>query len=552
MTPRLPIVLSLMTLAVVAFITGCSGAHRYNSRLVAADSLMQANPDSALAIIEAVNPDSLTTPDDRAYRDLLRTQARYKCYADIIAGDDSAATRAITYYKQHSREREKLTRAYLYKGAVMEELGHPDSAMFFYKTAEAKADDKDYINLGQINIRIANLYRLNYGDEQTCYEKYKLAYDYYCLTDNEQLQFYSLYYMFMMVGITHHDRIENLYSKAINLATKLKDDEKIFDIYELRCRQLSRVDSSRHEAKQLALYCLNNYGQYINNDLLLDLAYLYAIENKIDSSRAFIRYVDESLNPEERQHISVRKYEVYSIIAKCEGKLDVCNSLIAESNTLSDSITNNTDKYGIEKIENLFNKHKDNNRLSQINRLKWLIISLLGIAFLVITLLVIANQRRLHNIKAIIKELNGTKLEHHDELLNQIEIKDGIIEQLITNMVALMKSCTNNELNKSTPTIAQQIKNTILNLVNDDFWTELKNHLDKKHHGIITRIALNPQITKKDLRLIELTCCGFSYLEIAIIMDYSPRYVLNKRKTIVHKMGIDMPLQEYLNGIMLE
>ena len=58
---QLPLIISL-ALVLVAAVTGCGGAHRYDSRLTAADSLMQPNPDSALALIEAVCPDSL--PDE--------------------------------------------------------------------------------------------------------------------------------------------------------------------------------------------------------------------------------------------------------------------------------------------------------------------------------------------------------------------------------------------------------------------------------------------------------------------------------------------------------
>ena len=156
-------------LLLVAVVTGCHRAPRYDSRLVAADSLMHDYPDSALAIIDAVSLDSLATEADHAYRDLLITQARYKCY--IVATTDSDINRALAYYQRHSGEREKLTRAYIYKGAVMEELGHPDSAMLYYKHAEANAAPNDYFNLGQINTRIASLYRIYYADKQTCYNK---------------------------------------------------------------------------------------------------------------------------------------------------------------------------------------------------------------------------------------------------------------------------------------------------------------------------------------------------------------------------------------------
>ena len=145
----------LLMLVLVAGVTGCDGLRRYDARLVRADSLMQPDPDSALAIVGAI--DSLAGDANLAYRDLLLTQARYKCYVDITAGDDSAITRAMAWYSAHGGEREKLTRAYLYKGAVMQELGHVDSAMYYYKTAEVTADPKDYANLGKIHTRIAAL-----------------------------------------------------------------------------------------------------------------------------------------------------------------------------------------------------------------------------------------------------------------------------------------------------------------------------------------------------------------------------------------------------------
>ena len=116
-------VIHIICLAVLlTIVTGCGGAHRYDTHLVQADSLMWTDADSALTTLTAI--DSLTGMSNLAYRDLLMTQARYKCYADITAADDSAITRTMDYYRAHSGEREKLTRAYLYKGAVMEELGH--------------------------------------------------------------------------------------------------------------------------------------------------------------------------------------------------------------------------------------------------------------------------------------------------------------------------------------------------------------------------------------------------------------------------------------------
>ena len=163
----------VVALVLVAVVTGCGGMHRYDARLAAADSLMHDVPDSALALVQAVDPASLTREGDRAYRDLLLTQARYRCY--ITATSDSDINRALAYYRRHDGEREKLTRAYIYKGAVMEELGHPDSAMLYYKHAEATAAPDDYFNLGYTNMRMGALYRDHYSMDGKHIEKYETA-----------------------------------------------------------------------------------------------------------------------------------------------------------------------------------------------------------------------------------------------------------------------------------------------------------------------------------------------------------------------------------------
>ena len=173
----MPLVIMVIIAVLVAVVMGCDGSHRYDRRLTAADSLMRTDPDSALAIVGAVDRDSLADEGDRAYRDLLLTQARYRCY--IIATSDSDINRALAYYRSHGGEHEKLTRAYIYKGAVMEELGHPDSAMFYYKTAEATAAPDDYFNLGYSNMRIAELYQNDNIKDSIVLERMKKAHHFF-------------------------------------------------------------------------------------------------------------------------------------------------------------------------------------------------------------------------------------------------------------------------------------------------------------------------------------------------------------------------------------
>ena len=536
-----------LLVVLVALFMGC-GRARYDARLVQADSLMWTTPDSALATLAAI--DSLAGEATQAYRDLLMTQARYKTYQDITTSDDSAITRAMNYYRAHSGQREKLTRACLYKGAVMEELGHVDSAMYYYKTAEAAADPTDYLNLGQINTRIADLYRLNNCNEQTCFEKYQIAYRYHILADNKKMQLKNLCRMYMINGITKFVGQDTIFRKAINLANELQDDKMKFYMIELRCRQLSRSDSSSHQAKQMALECYKDFQPYINNDLLLDLAYLYAKENKLDSANLFLATVDGSVGEADQARITVRRLEILSIIAQHEGNADVSDRLTAVSSGISDSIMNCSDRFGIERIENDFNRLSNADNMSRISYLRWAIILLAVGALIVVLSLSMTFFQRLRRIKAIIALSETANSASLEQLLGQLDAKSVVVERLLSNLVALIKAATHEGALKAAPHLAQQVQETIVDVANDDFWNELRGFLDRNHGGIISKLEQMYSLKEKDLKFLELTCCGFSHAEIAIILNYSPKYVFSKRKILAQKMGLDMPLQDYVNSLM--
>ena len=550
MTPRLPIVLSLITLvAIVAGVTGCGGAHCDN-RLTAADSLMQTNPDSALAIVSAI--DSLVTEGDRAYRDLLLTQARYKAYREITAGDDSAVTRAMAWYRAHGGEREKLTRAYIYKGAVMQELGHVDSAMYYYKTAEVNADPKDYANLGQINTRIGDLYRWYYGDPQRCYELFKQALKYYRITGDKRLQYDCLLNMGGCSGIIRIGNPEQLLSEASQLAIELGDSAKYYKSQEYLCRQLAYYGDSIAKAKQIAFQCLKNYRQFINVNLMIDLADIYAKSEMPDSARYYLAYADASASAINPEQIKARKYSIRSRIARLEGNMTQSSHYDMLSHQVTDSILNSNQRYQIQQIENTFDNHRHTSFLSQISRLQWAILGLVLSALLVIMLLTLGYMRRIRNTRAIIKQLSEIDIDRQLNPFQRMDDKSGVIEHLLSNLVALIRLSSKNGTRNSTSQLSQQIKETIVDVANDDFWNELRNYLDKKHHGIISNLEQIHHLTEKDLRFIELSCCGFSYVVMAIILDYSPNYVLNKRKILASKMGLDTTLQEHLEQLMME
>ena len=536
----------LLIVVLGATVSGCGASHRYDSRLTAADSLMRLDPDSALAIVQAVVRDSLTSDGDRAYRDLLLTQARYRCY--VTATSDSDINRALSYYRAHSGEREKLTRSYIYKGAVMEVLGHPDSAMFYYKTAEATAAPNDYFNLGQINIRIASLYRNFYADFHKCYEKYNNALKYYEYIGDKRMQQRCIFNMGICAGITHTENPNKLLERVLVMATELKDSAAQYECKESMCRQLSLNDSSLKESKVLAFDCLKNYKQYVNEDLFLDIAYIYTRENKFDSAMDFIDLVDEQqcLDSNRREQIQYRKNGILSSIAEHNGDMSLYRSSNDSATHISEQIHNDKTKHIIQSIENQQERKLTQKKDKDNNTLKVIIWGSLAVFVLILMILTHFFLRKLNRTEALIKEIQENGVNAHKDLIKQISGKDSEIAHFITSLVELLRMALQTKTVSQKLSLDSQLKSLVSQTTNDDFWHELLVHIDNSYNKIISRLSQNPRIKKSDLRFIGLACCGFSYAEIAFIMDYSPKYISNKRKSIAKKLGLNEPLLSYL------
>ena len=264
-----------LIVVLVAVVTGCSGAHRYDGRLVAADSLMRSNPDSALALLEALPVDSLTTEGDRAYHGLLISQARYKAY--VVATSDSDINRALAYYRKHSREREKLTRAYIYKGAVMEELDHPDSAMFYYKHAETVADSYDYFNLGFCNLRIGELYQYHVADADSAVRaRMRKAMDCFMACRDTNYIVIAMGNLGSYLYRINNDSARLLLSQAISLARVIDSPLRYF--YQSKLAGICFYLEDYLQTKALVLDIINN-GKDVYYE---NLFYYYA-------ARSFIR-----------------------------------------------------------------------------------------------------------------------------------------------------------------------------------------------------------------------------------------------------------------------
>lgn len=133
MSKRAGHILTVILLAAIALTTGSCYRHGTTwDKLNAAESFMDAKPDSALAILEKIPASDINGKVEKARYALLKSMALDKNYIDTTTFD--VLQPAIDYYIKHGSPDEQL-RTYYYQGRIYQNQGDDDSAMNSFMNA---------------------------------------------------------------------------------------------------------------------------------------------------------------------------------------------------------------------------------------------------------------------------------------------------------------------------------------------------------------------------------------------------------------------------------
>jgi len=137
--------LRILFSVICLFMLGCSLT---TSELKIAEQIMETAPDSALTILRNIQPNQLTTSDDKALYGLLLFQALDK--NKLTLKPDSLINFSIDYY-QNNNDKHHLANAYFFKARTYKYAQHYDEATLLYlKALDNCEDNKEYALLGKI------------------------------------------------------------------------------------------------------------------------------------------------------------------------------------------------------------------------------------------------------------------------------------------------------------------------------------------------------------------------------------------------------------------
>lgn len=558
------IVLAVSLVVFCGLLFGCrNGTPLYDKRLTVADSVMHQIPDSALRSLEAIDGKTLTHQADRAYHALLLSQARYRCY--VIATSDSLINIALYYYQRHSDETEKLTRAFIYKGAVMEELGEPESAMTYYKRALTVAAPDDHFNQGYIRIRIGRVYRNNMVADSSDITMYKEGLSYFKMVPDT---FYILTCL-SEIGSSYvrfnSDSMMHYLEQAEELAMQLNEDRQLQTIQEYMAdrKMFSDDPADIEKAKLIALQQIkDSLDSYEHDHMLMVAAYTLARQHKTDSAILFLRQIsNEGLSlPGQRVFYN----RCLAQLALNKGDIAQYQHYFERADYLSDSVSTNEVQRQLLEVE-----AKYDNEALKYQALKYksfwltslllaaLIVSVLAILLMVIRKKAATRKRQLQEGNDAIERIMGDTARLTSQLReNQMMSED--LKQVIRNQIDVFTRLVEQHYLKfaHAPKKFSELfhQSYSINGPESTFWTGLRAYADSTCGGIITHMVTEcPELSESDVNFLSLYCCDLPTTIIMACMGYNEVHsVYNKKRRIAEALQLDGSLDDYIQYFRTE
>ena len=559
----------LLMSIVAALLWSCGGGHdaRVTAELDRADSLLRTSDtaahSAALRQMLALDTARALQADEalRARLALLLTQAQFKCY--MPPSSDSLISIALRYYtKNHnnSTDQELYTRTLIYDGYTAQMTGNPQKAMQYYLQAEEAADPKDHFNLGYVNMRIAVLLASFYASDGSDVEHYKKAYWHFLLSGERRYQGICLGNMGAILRITDNKAAKPYLYKGMELMKEVGDSTCYYDFSEMLAMSYL-IDCENQKAKKIIRGLINN--QHFSSDrILYTAAQIYNAINQTDSAALF--YSMTNPYPKDPQLMAIR-LQTKRLLYRGKGYFSEVNTVTNEYEQLINKLDDNPIKSELVSIEKGFRQQSHNRQAIKDSRLKRFYVGFAFSLILLLAIFILYHSKKRRDWITLTSQMRNEELNNHTDMLDSIKKlskevnqKDYLVSESVSRIsqleshvfshIEMMREIIALSVKGNKLLSAQQIKTIVENQTSgDDFWEELESYTNYRFDSIIEHIKSNFKLTENDIRVIELTFCGYTYLEITLLMKYkNPNSVSNKRIKIMKKMGLSFSLMDYL------
>ena len=571
----------------------------FQPELAKAEAMMYRYPDSALHILQGIQPDIPSENEQYATWALLMTQAQYK---NQIEQSDSLINIAYSYFTKHDNAQRKALALY-YKGILRHESHHAEDALSFYLEAATEIEKTNDYQLGfLINSEVGLMYLYRKLNDYAM-EYFEKAHHNAELSDNQTYIAFSFIYIARAFSQKkQYNKAIEYYEKAIKigqvnnyptiLASAMNETSFLFlKIGENKKALQYAKDCIKIKKTDQRIFSLGDTYRYLK---MYDSAYFYLNQASLSPNIHTARSAYQALFYISQEEKDYKKAVEYSnklwFYQDSIGKTDRNKALIEMQ-----------EKYDQQKIIN-------ENNLSQIKKdriIRNVLIALIILSF-IIAITNYLYQRKIVSQKQEILEKEEKiryftmKIHENETLINRnkmrieeltiqmegsLEIKEqwkeqNKIRQEIQQQNEMLK-LENNKLQNHISNYAQSLKekskeleamehlseenqylhkreaflcNQLINqtelfnklkttkYIDDQLWQEIKEKIDLLFDNYTKRLYHQiPSLTDGDIQICCLIKLRFSNGDIANMLAISPTSVskrkLRLKERIVQEIG---------------
>ena len=566
---KMKVLCFIISAIVLSVFTGCAD----NSEvLLKAESVMLEQPDSALSLLEDIDPRSLKTKQTRAKYALLLSQAKDKCFIDET--NDSLIRVAVDYYSGKGTNIDKAKAYYYYSVVKNNAFDFDDAVKYLIIAREYVEQTDDSCLKGLIYSYLGSLYLDQYSFDEAV-EAYSCAVAAFDKTGNKRNLLYAMYNKGLALNMAgdYNSAIEVL-SNAQDVAFEIQDIKTVLNIISsiggIKIMHNSDVSSLR----QYKVEIFDVYRQFTDGQIPIEhypfIGYIYLEEGKIDSAyMLYNQYYTQqtSIQPSNVGVLAMlSKIEFMRKNYKAAYEYECSYTHYMDSineNRQNDLIQNLEKKYKTEYLEEsykaLTRTHKYAMRIWTLG-----IILILVIGGVIISYYRIALYRKKQEVaeceqyieegKNLYTDLVG-KYEKIKAHMNVQDERSQTLFVVLGNRIESLKQLLEwaSIYEKNTDNFYKRFKDHIKVAAgkNKELTDDVITIANMSCNGVIDYLYdMHPTLSRHELCYCGFICLGFSPESIRILYNHTNPYsIYTMRSKIRNKIGIKnnaMDLESYI------
>lgn len=512
-------ILVIIAIAALSVSTSCNRHAATEAALDRADTLMSEHPDSALAILSAIDGTPLPQGSElQARYALLLTQAKFRNY--IQETDDSLISIAVKYYSGKSDKHLK-TLTYYYKGSVEYCRKEYPQAMTSMLNAHALAQELDDKFWSAMSAReISDIYNLTYNHVEEL--KYAIiAYDNFKQTDKQVHTICAA----SKLAQAYYNMKDSI--KAIELIAQTLDSAKARGMQALEADLFANLGkfyiSTRDyiHAKQSWENVCSLPVANAEDSIYLGLTYVYL--NQIPQATAILNKYGERTQKPVRYYLG---YKIHKASGRYKDALEYFETLDSITNeVLSGKTTQGMSNAVTIHFEQAKQLEKANNEKAMFRL--WMIIAIILLVLVILCWLFY--DRYKHNREIISQYTDVARQLQEDLSLKEQTVTDSqnnIAELLSSHFEEFDATCKISfewvDTPKEQQRIANEVKRLIKSFSDPKKLKQLEDMANKHCDGIMAALHNDYKNLKEDeYRFFLFSILGFSKKTIAMFLGKS-------------------------------